>query len=105
MNVFHDQYSLIKEPTAFWMVLRFIRGIPFRRQCWKENEFIVLQPRYPDGIKCNKNTANAWGIEEGSLFKCAPYLQFQSSDGMHYMWTPSTEDLFANDWVHVDLNN
>lgn len=58
-----------------------------------------MQKGYPDGIPCNKQTADAWGMEEGELFKCEPYMQINTVRGSHSMWVPSITDLFAADWV------
>ena len=43
--------------------------------------FVVYQKGYPDGIPCNLQTAKAWGMNEGDLFKCEPYLQIKTADG------------------------
>jgi len=72
------------------------------REGWNgKGMFIVRQKGYPDGIPCNKQTAEAYGLNEGDLFKCAPYLQMMAADGVCYMWVPSQADLFANDWVEL----
>lgn len=60
--------------------------------------FVVLQKGYPQGIPCNKQTAEAWGMKEGDLFRCNPYFQIKNVDGSHSMWTPSVGDLLAEDW-------
>ncbi|MBC2196820.1 DUF2829 domain-containing protein [Listeria booriae] len=60
--------------------------------------FVVAQKGYPEGILSNKQTAEAWGIKEGDLFKVAPYLQIKNADKTHAMWVPSIGDIFANDW-------
>lgn len=60
--------------------------------------FVVYQKGYPDGIPCNKQTAEAWGMKEGELFRCEPYLQINTVDGSHAMWVPSIRDCLANDW-------
>lgn len=64
--------------------------------------FVVRQKGYPNGIPCNKQTAEIWGLKEGDLFKCNPYLQIKNVDGSHSMWVPSTGDLFAEDWEVVE---
>lgn len=53
---------------------------------------------YPQGIPCNKQTAEAWGMNEGDLFICNPYFQIKNVDGSHSMWIPSVRDLMAEDW-------
>lgn len=64
--------------------------------------FVVYQKGYPKGIPCNKQTAEAWGINEGDLFICKPYLQIKNADGSHSMWVPSIGDVLADDWVTVE---
>lgn len=63
--------------------------------------FVVLQKGYPDGIPCNKQTAEAWGMKEGDLFKCNPYMQIKCADGSHSMWVPSIGDILADDWEYI----
>ena len=60
--------------------------------------FVVYQKGYPEGIPCNKQTAEAWDMNEGDLFKCRPYLQIRNVDGSHSMWVPSIGDVLATDW-------
>ena len=64
--------------------------------------FVVYQKGYPDGIPCNKQTAKAWGLNEGDLFKCNPYFQINTVDGSHSMWVPSINDCLAEDWILVE---
>lgn len=60
------------------------------RHGWNgKNMFVVYQKGYPDGIPCNMQTAKAWGLNEGDLFKCEPYLQIKMVNGSHAMWVPS----------------
>lgn len=69
------------------------------RQGWNgKGLFVVYQKGYPDGIPCNKQTAEAWGMKEGELFKCNPYFQIKCTDGSHSMWVPSINDILAEDW-------
>lgn len=64
--------------------------------------FVVYQKAYPQGIPCNKQTAEAWGLKEGDLFKCEPYLQINTTSGSHAMWVPSIGDVLAEDWYVVE---
>ena len=59
--------------------------------------FVVYQKGYPQGIPCNKQTAEAWGMNEGEPFVCNPYLQIKNS-----MWVPSIGDCLAEDWEVVE---
>lgn len=63
---------------------------------------VAYQKGYPQGIPCNKQTAEAWGMNEGDLFKCEPYLQVSTVDGSHAMWVPSIRDCLADDWAIVE---
>lgn len=49
-------------------------GYKITRWNWEADEFVVYQKGYPEGMSCNKQTAEAYGINEGDLFKCNPYL-------------------------------
>ena len=75
-------------------------GKKISREGWNgKGLFVVYQKGYPDGIPCNKQTAEAWGMNEGDLFKCKPYLQINTVDGSHAMWVPSIRDVLAEDWT------
>ena len=63
--------------------------------------FVVYQKGYPNGIPCNMQTAKAWGLNEGDLFKCEPYLQIKMTNGSHAMWVPSINDILAEDWDYI----
>ena len=77
-------------------------GKRLARKGWNgKGMFIVYQKGYPDGIPCNKQTAEAYGYEEGTLFKCSPYIQMRCADGTHQMWTASQTDILAEDWEVV----
>lgn len=65
----------------------------------------MYQKGYPQGIPCNKQTAEAWGLKEGGLFKCEPYLQMKTTIGTNIMWTPNILDILAEDWVLVDSDD
>lgn len=64
--------------------------------------FVVYQKGYPQGIPCNKQTAEAWNMKEGDLFKCEPYFQISTEDGSHAMWFPTIQDCLAEDWQVVE---
>ena len=78
-------------------------GKRISRKGWNgKGLFVVYQKGYPDGIPCNKQTAEAWGMQEGELFKCEPYLQINTTDGSHAMWVPSIRDCLAEDWMILE---
>lgn len=78
-------------------------GTPIAREGWNgKGMFVVYQKGYPQGIPCNKQTAEAWGMQEGDLFRCEPYLQIKMVNGSHAMWVPSINDVLAEDWYGVE---
>lgn len=81
---------------------RLKEGKKLARSGWNgKGMFVVYQKGYPDGIPCNKQTAEAWGMREGEIFKCEPYLQIRMVNGSHSMWVPSINDCLAEDWYEV----
>ena len=80
-------------------IRRLKSGQRVTRKGWNgRGLFVVYQKGYPQGIPCNKQTADAWGMNEGDLFRCEPYLQINTVDGSHAMWVPSIRDCLADDW-------
>ena len=94
-----------KKNRDFGTAVHWLRnGEKLARKGWNgKGMFVVYQKGYPDGIPCNKQTAEAWGMTEGELFKCEPYLQIKMANGSHAMWVPSINDVLANDWELVEL--
>ncbi len=79
------------------------QGAKIQREGWNgKGMFVVYQKGYPDGIPCNKNTAEAFGMKEGDLFKCRPYLQMRCADGTHQMWVASQSDILEEDWRVIE---
>lgn len=80
-------------------------GRKCHREGWNgKNMFVVYQKGYPEGIPANENTARAFGVEEGELFKVQPYLQMRCADGTHQMWVASQSDMLADDWCSDRVN-
>lgn len=113
MNILSDEWILADEENTpvlggeatfnFGEALKYLkRGHKVTRQGWNgKGMFVVYQKAYPQGIPCNKQTAEAWGLNEGDLFKCEPYLQIKMANGSHAMWVPSINDVLAEDWRFV----
>ena len=108
--IMRDDWELVGETDikdlniqtfAFGEALRRLKsGQKVARKGWNgKGMFVVYQKGYPQGIPCNKQTAEAWGISEGDLFVCNPYLQIKNVDGSHSMWFPSIGDVLSDDWV------
>lgn len=78
------------------------QGHKVARAGWNgKGMFVVYQKGYPNGIPCNKQTAEAFGINEGDLFICNPYLQIKNVNGSCSMWVPSINDVLSDDWIVV----
>lgn len=85
-----------------WALWQMKQGKKIHRSGWNgKGMFAVLQKGYPNGIPCNKQTAEAWGLKEGDLFRCEPYMQLKMVNGSHSMWVPSVNDCLSNDWAIV----
>lgn len=86
-----------------WALKQMKQGKRIHRAGWNgKGMFAVLQKGYPQGIPCNKQTAEAWGLNEGDLFRCEPYMQLKMVNGSHSMWVPSVNDCLSNDWAIVE---
>lgn len=102
-QAFEDSYRLTDGMTFGLAVEAVKKGFKIARAGWNgKNMFVVYQKGYPDGIPCNKQTAEAWNLNEGDLFVVRPYLQLKTADGSHAMWSPSTSDVLAEDWIIID---
>ncbi len=88
----------------FAIALKYLKcGYRMSRKGWNGKGLsVVYQKGYPEGIPCNKQTAEAWGIKEGDIFKCEPYFQISTLDNSHAMWVPSIRDCLAEDWYFAD---
>ena len=112
-NILCDDWEVVNEADVkdlnihtfmFGEAIRHMRaGRKVARKGWNgKGMFVVYQKGYPHGIPCNKQTAEAWGMNEGELFVCNPYLQIRCLDGSHSMWMPSINDCLADDWIIVE---
>lgn len=92
--------NIIDSSKNFSEALEAVKdGKRITRASWDNTRvFVVYQKGYPEGINCNKQTAEAWDINEGDKFICNPYLQIKNPDGSHSMWVPTIDDILANDW-------
>jgi hypothetical protein len=85
-----------------WALEKVKAGYRIHRRGWNgKGMFVVYQKGYPQGIPCNVQTAQAWGMKPGELFRCEPYLQLKMVNGSHSMWVPSINDTLSDDWAIV----
>lgn len=101
--VFEEAYRETTNMNFGLAIEAMKKGFRVARYGWNgKNMSVAYQKGYPDGIPCNKNTAEAWGMQEGELFKCRPYMQMRCADGTFQMWLASQSDILADDWYIVD---
>lgn len=110
LNEGTTKYVHVKDGVSysdFAIAIRAVKeGYRITRKGWNgRGMFVIYQKGYPEGIPCNLQTAEAWGLNEGDPFVCQPYLQIKNVDGSHSMWVPSINDCLATDWVILDNNN
>lgn len=78
-------------------------GKKIARAGWNgKGMWVIYRTGYPDGIPCNKNTADSMGIPEGTVVKIRPYLQMKCVDDTYQMWLASQADMLADDWYIVE---
>lgn len=102
VDVFEEAYRPTEAMNFGLAIEAAKKGAKITRRGWNgKGMWVVYRTGYPDGIPCNKNTADAVGIPEGSLFKVRPYLQMKCVDGSFQMWLASQSDILADDWEIV----
>ena len=78
-------------------------GAKIQRVGWNGTEmFVIYQKGYPDGIPVNKQTADAYGVSEGTIMKFRPYMQLKTAQNDCAMWAPSGSDVLATDWEIIN---
>ena len=98
-EIFERAYRSTEGMTFGLAIEAAKKGHKIARIGWNgKTMFVVYQKGYPQGISCNKQTAKAWGMVEGDLFMCEPYLQIQMVNRSHSMWVPSINDVLSEDW-------
>lgn len=101
-DVFEEAYRSTDGLTFGLAIEAAKRGHKITRRGWNgKGMWVVYRTGYPEGIPCNKNTAEAVGIPEGTLFKVRPYLQMRCADGSFQMWLASQSDILEEDWEIV----
>lgn len=84
-------------------LLHLQQGKRVSREGWNgKGMYIVLQKGYPEGIAINKNTAEATGIQEGTVCVFRPYIMMKTVGDEFVPWVASQTDLLVKDWVVVE---
>lgn len=91
--------------NAFEWALQELRiGKKVKRSGWNGvGMYVTLQKGYADGIQINENTANATGIEQGTVCRFRPYLMMKTADTVPTFvpWVASHTDLLSADWDYA----
>ena len=66
--------------------------------------YLTLQKGYPAGIPINENTAQATGMQLGTVCKFLPYIMMKTADvtPSFVPWVVSQVDLLSNDWDYAE---
>lgn len=76
------------------------QGQKITRSDWNgADQYVVFQKGYPDGIPLNKNTAEATGLDEGTVCRFAPYFMLRNAQGVFVPWLPTQGDLVSESWT------
>lgn len=73
-----------------------------RRSWLVDGKWVALRTGYPNGIAVNGNTAEAFGVPEGTLVSFQPYFQMCERDGSVRTWNKGDQDLIGEDWYIVE---
>lgn len=102
-DVFEEAYREMDGMSFGLAIEAAKKGKKISRSGWNgKGMYVIYRTGYPEGIPCNKNTADAVGIPEGTLFKVRPYLQMKCVDDTFQMWLASQSDILADDWFIVE---
>lgn len=103
LDAFEEAYRPTDDMSFGLAIEAAKKGKKIARRGWNgKGMWVVYRTGYPEGIPCNKNTADAVGIPEGTLFKVRPYLQMKCVDDSFQMWLASQSDILADDWYIVE---
>lgn len=86
-----------------WALTQLRQGHKVCRSGWNgKNMWIVLQKGYPDGIPINENTAQATGLDRGTVANFLPYVMMKTADQIPSFvpWLASQTDLLSLDWQY-----
>jgi hypothetical protein len=91
----------------FSQALEFIKhGNKLARAGWNGKDmWLVIQKGYPEGIPINANTAEATGIQAGTVCTFQPYIMMYTALGNFVPWVASQSDLLSDDWDIVHAKN
>ena len=92
--------EILTNQLTFEAMLPFLKqGFPVARTGWNgKGMYVLFQKGYPEGVPCNKQTAEVQSISEGDIIKINPYFQIKCVNGTYSMWVPSINDILAEDW-------
>lgn len=78
------------------------QGFRVARKGWNgKGMWVAFKPGYPNGVPCNKATADAHGMKEGETVFYKPYFEIRGVDGALSPWQPSQGDMNGTDWYVV----
>ncbi len=84
-----------------WALEQLRQGKKVTRIGWNgKGMWLTYQKAYPDGIPINQNTAEATGIDKGTVCRFLPYLLMKTADVpvSFVPWLASQTDVLSWDW-------
>lgn len=98
-EIFDGAYNESGEMTFGDATLMAEQGIKVSRKGWAGSDlYLMIMRGYPEGVPANEATAEAHGVEIGSIIKIRPYWVIVNPKGEVSTWAPSGSDSLAKDW-------
>lgn len=92
----------VKKRGFEWALTQLRNGQKVGRTGWNGKDmYITFQKGYPEGIPINANTAEATGIDQGTVCRFSPYIMMKTADvemPTFVPWVPSQSDILGLDW-------
>lgn len=90
-----------------YVIAQLKEGKRFKRDAWydeardardEDSDYIFWQRGYPQGIPINQNTAEATGLEQGTICYFSAYLMRHFGGNVLAPYQLTAEDMAATDW-------
>jgi hypothetical protein len=83
-----------------WALQAMKAGLKVFRASWNApGQYVVLQRGRPDGATVDEEAAELTGLPVGTVVVFRPFFMMAMTDGTFAVWSPSTTDCLADDWI------
>jgi len=77
-------------------------GHKVQRDGWNgKGMWVTLMKGYPEGVKSNQASQEAYSVLVGTVIRVLPYLAMKTAPGARCPWLASQTDILADDWSIV----